>query len=248
MKIALTADIHGNLPALEAVLEHARLEGARAIWCLGDFVGYGPFPEEVVQHIQQEYVLSTIGEFDRRVLHFKRRRDKWRRSKSMEEYLALEWAYERLSKVSRKYLRFLSREMRLTLRYKRVLLSHDTPDLASEPLILQSSDEDLRQLAVDAQADLIGVGHSHQAFARFVEGVWFVNPGSVGLPMDGDPRASYATLEFGPESIEVQHYRVDYDVERVLAALRQHDLPSSYDRLFADGLDLETILTAEGPA
>ena len=122
MTIALTADIHGNLPAFDAVLEHARLQSARAIWCLGDFVGYGPFPEEVVQHIQQEYILSTIGEFDRKVLRFKRRRDKWRTSKGADEYLALEWAYERLSKGSRRYLRFLSQEMRLTLRSKRVLL------------------------------------------------------------------------------------------------------------------------------
>jgi predicted phosphodiesterase len=245
MKIALTADIYGNLPALDAVLQHARLQGARAIWCLGDLVGYGPFPEEVVQQVRGEYILSTNGKSDRKVLRFKRRGDKWRRTKSVEEYVALEWTFKQLSKASRRYLRFLSREIRLTQQSKRVLLSHGTPDIAKQPFTPDTPEEELGQLALAAHADLIGVAHAPQAFARHVEGVWFVNPGSVGLPADGDPRASYALLEFGPQSINVQHHRVDYDVDRVLAALRHHELPTAFGRMFSEGLDLDTLLVAE---
>lgn len=127
MRVALMGDLHANLPALEAILDHARQEGVEAFWNLGDLVGYGAFPEEVVQRLRQHYALSTQGRYDRQVLRFKKRKEKWHRSKGLEEYLALEYAYEQLSGKSRKYLRFLSDEVRMQVRGKRVLLTHGAP-------------------------------------------------------------------------------------------------------------------------
>ncbi len=245
MRVAVMGDLHANLPALEAVLAHARTEGVEAIWNLGDIVGYGPFPEDVVHCLRRNYALSTLGKYDRRVVRFKKRKEKWHRSKGREEYLALEWAYDQLSGKSRKYLAFLSREIRMQIRGKRVLLTHGIPGAEDGCLTPDTPEKQLAKLAREAKADLILCGCSHQSFARSVEGVWFINPGSAGLPTDGDPRAAYAILEVGPEESQVFPHRVIYDVERLVAELNRHSLPEVFARMFREGRQLDDILGAD---
>lgn len=219
MQIALIGDIHANLPALEAVLAHARAHGAKAIWNVGDAVGYGPFPDETVRLLRQEEVLSIVGETDLAVLAFKHKKDKWRRKMAKGKYAALEWAYENISKKSRKALRFLSQEERLKVAGRRILLTHGSPAANEESLTAETPPKRLRKLAKLAQADVIICGHSHQVFSRKAGGARFINPGSVGLPGDGDPRASYALLKIGPKRMQVRFFRVEYDVERAAGAL-----------------------------
>jgi putative phosphoesterase len=245
MRVALMGDLHANLPALEAVLDHSRQEGAEAIWNLGDSVGYGAFPEEVVQYLRKQDAVSTLGRYDRQVVRFKKRKEKWQRSKEREEYLALEWAYDQLSKKSRKYLRFLSREIRMKVQGKRVLLTHGTPGAEDGCLTADTPEKQLAKLAGEARAELILCGCSHQPFARTVEGVWFINPGSAGLPRDGDPRASYGILEVSPEEIQVFPQRVTYDVERLVVELNRSKLPEAFARMFREGRPLDAVLEAE---
>jgi predicted phosphodiesterase len=209
MKVALIGDIHANLPALEAVLAHIREQDIDGIWNVGDFVGYGAFPEEVVQlfwkaeELQNPHVLNIIGNYDLKVLKFKEKKKKWRKKKHPDKYQAFKWAYESLSKKSRKYLRFLSKEIRLKVKGKRILLTHASP--------------------------------------ASVDGVWFINPGSVGRPDDGDPRASYAVLEIAPDSIDVHHYRVEYDTERAASAIRKRELPEAFAEMVLQGRSLDEV-------
>lgn len=248
MKVALIGDIHANLPALEAVLAHAHEQGAEAIWNVGDVVGYGPFPEEVVQRLRKGHIPSTIGDYDRKVLRFKKRRDKWRRTKTLERFLAFQWAHDQLSKKSRKYLRFLSRVVRMSVEGRRILLAHANPGTGKTYLGSDTPDTQLREIAQQAQADVIIMGHSHQPMARQVDGVWFINPGSVGRPDDGDSRASYAVLEIEPDQIRVAHFRVEYDVQRLVDAIRGQGLPESFAQMFLQGRNLDAVLDGDsGP-
>lgn len=242
MRVALMADVHANLPALEAVLAHARQEGAEAIWNLGDTVGYGAFPEEVVQSVRKNNVLSTLGKYDRQVVRFKKRKEKWHRSKGYEEYLALEWAYDQLSGKSRKYLAFLSREVRIQVGGRRLLLTHGSPGAEEGALSPDTPEKQLAKLAHEARADVILCGHSHQSFARCVEDVWFINPGSAGLPADGDPRAAYTLLELSLDDLQVFPQRLEYDVERLVAELHRHKLPGAFARMFSEGRRLDAVL------
>lgn len=242
MIVALIGDVHANLPALEAVLDHAEVQGVDAIWNVGDFVGYGPFPDEVVKRLRNDYVLSIVGNYDQKVLKFKKKRKKWRKKKRLEKYLAFKWAYRSLSKESRKYLRFLSREIRMRVKGRRVLLTHATPGSSDEYLDPDASEKRLRQLAQEADADVIVCGHSHRPFVRQVDDVWFINPGSVGLPDDGDPRASYAVLRMDHDQIAVQHYRLAYDLERAIEAIREHELPEAFAQMLMVGRNLNTVL------
>ena len=237
MKAALIGDIHANLPALEGVLAHARGQGVESIWNVGDSVGYGFFPEEVVQRLQRGYVLSTIGRQDRKILRFKKRQEKWRRSKSLEKYLAYKWAYEHLSKKSRKYLRFLSRELRMKVQGKRIFLTHTRPGSGKSGLWPDTPEKELRRLAREAKADVIISGYSHQPFARRVDSVWFLNPGSVGQIDDGEPRASYAILQIRAGEIYVDHHQVEYELEPVAAAVREKNVPDVFAQIVLPGRD-----------
>jgi len=242
MKVAIIGDVHANLPALEAVLAHARAQGAEAIWNVGDFVGYGPFPDEVIERLRQGYALSTSGSYDRKVLRFKKRKDKWRRKKQLEKFLACQWAYERLSKKNRRYLRFLSREIRMKVQTRRVLVTHTSPGSSKESLTGETPARRLGEMAGEAKAEVIVCGHSHQPFVRRVKGSWFINPGSVGQPRDGDPRASYAMLQITADDIQVEPHRLAYDVDALVTAMRDHSLPEAFAQMALQGRDLDAIL------
>jgi putative phosphoesterase len=243
MRVALIGDVHANLPALEAVLVHAREQGVEAIWNVGDSVGYGAFPDQVVQRLRKEDVISVLGDRDSRVLRFKKNKDKWRGKMDLEEYLAVQWAYEQLGKKSRKYLRFLSGELRMRVVGRRICLTHASPVSGKGSTAADAPEEHLLALAREVKADLIVCGHPHEALARQAGNAWFINPGSTGLPRDGDPRASYAILEIGANKIQVQHYRVAYDVDSLVAAIREQDLPEVFAQMFLQGRDLEGIAT-----
>ncbi len=245
MKVALLGDVHANLPALEAVLAHARLQHVDALWNVGDFVGYGALPDQVVGRLRQENTLSIAGNYDLKALQFAEKKDRWRASKPLEKYLAFRWAYENLSAASREYLRSLPEEMRLEVEGRRILLVHGSPTSNTEHLTPDTPDHRLHELAHIAAADVVVCGHSHRPFVREVGGVWFINTGSVGRPDDGDPRACYAVLDLAPQALEVHHHRLQYDLARAVNAIRENGLPEAFARMILQGCDLDTALQAE---
>jgi putative phosphoesterase len=245
VKIALLGDVHANLPALESVLDHARSQGADAIWNTGDFLGYGAFPNQVVERLQRAEAISILGNYDLKVLNFKEKDKKWRKSKRPEKYLAFQWAYENLSRENRRYLKSLPEQRRLELSGKSILLTHASPASNEEPLEPDTPHERLNELRRLAKADVVICGHSHQAFVRSVENTLFINPGSVGRPDDGDPRACYAILEATEVGMLVQHYRLGYDLPRAAAAIRENGLPEAFAQMILLGYDLDTILLEE---
>ncbi len=245
MNVALIGDVHANLPALEAVLDHARRQEAAAVWNVGDFVGYGAFPNRVIKRLRREKAVSISGNYDLRVLDFKKKRKKWRKKKRLEKYLAFQWTDHVLTKKNRHYLASLPREQELSIDGRRILLTHGSPASDGEHLTPDTPDERLRELVSLVGAELVICGHSHQPFVREVDGVTFINTGSVGRPDDGDPRACYAILRIegatGAQP-EVYHYRVPYDVEGAVDAIRDRGLPEAFAQMMIQGVALDTVM------
>ena len=238
MKVALIGDMHANLPALEVVLEHARRQNVQAVWNIGDFVGYGPFPDQVVRLLRKREILSILGNYDTDVLAGPEKA----KPKKREKGLAKRWAAEHLSKASRKYLQSLPQERRLEVAGKRILLTHGSPASPDEHLQPDTPEERLRELARMAEADIVIVGHSHMPFVRKVNGTWFINTGSVGRPDDGDPRACYAVMDITPRKLQVRHYRLDYDIQRTIDAMRKHHLPEAFIQMIVRGRGLDDVI------
>lgn len=252
MRVALISDIHGNLPALQAVVAHARSQSVLAIWNMGDSIGYGANPDRVLRLLQQEKVISIQGNFDRDVLRFHRKKTAWREKRRPEEFLAIYWADENISEPSRDYLAGLQENLRLRLGETRILLSHGSPASRKEKLSLDTPAKTFRDLSAKADAEIICCGHSHQAFYRKAKKSVFINPGSVGGQRDGDPRASYAVIELDPamlvegtgrgHPIEFLPFRVEYDLERAVAEIRRRRLPEAFAQMFLQGRDLASVL------
>jgi putative phosphoesterase len=244
MRVALLGDVHANLPALQAVLADAHNHGAQAVWDLGDCLGYGPFPDQVVRQLRAAEALSVLGNYDAKVLAFEANKDNWRLTKRPEKFLAFAWAHQQLSPESRSHLRSLPTQLRLTVAGQRILLTHGSPAAADEALTPSTPEHRLQQLARDAHADLVACGHSHQPFARRVSGVLFVNPGSVGRPEGGDPRANWALLEIEPRQLSVHLRRIAYDLDQTVQAIRNLGLPEDFARMLLQGRNLKQVQKA----
>jgi putative phosphoesterase len=246
-KIALIGDVHGNLPALEAVLDQAHEQEVEAIWNVGDFVGYGASPNQVIDRLRQEDAVSITGNYDLKILRFKKKRKAWRKKKQSQKFLAFQWTRDILTKKNRRYLRSLPKERCLQVEGVCILLTHGSPASEKEHLTPDTPDERLRELASMVEADVIICGHSHRPFARSVDGVHFINTGSVGRPDDGDPRACYAVLEIGRASdqdVRARHHRVTYDVGEAVAAIREEGLPEPFAQMMIQGYALDDVMEA----
>jgi putative phosphoesterase len=240
VKIALISDVHANLPALEAVLFDAKERGASAVFNAGDSIGYGAFPDEVMTLLRSSHVLSVIGNYDRSVLS-----KKWKtgRPKSRDKQIAMRYAYHHLSRENRAYLAALPRQHRFRVRGTSILVTHGSPGSLNEYLVQETPETRFQEIAQKSKADIIVTGHAHIPSMRQVDGVWFVNCGSVGRTEDGDPRACYALLSLDPFSIV--HVRVSYDISRAIDALRKRHLPDSFRRIISEGKPLDVVSEPE---
>ena len=247
MRYALISDIHANLPALQAVLEEI---GARpeidATYHLGDLVGYAPWPNEVVALLRAFRVEGISGNYDSTVaLDYRHCGCKYEDPRQEElSHLSFEWTKRHTSAATRAHLAALP--FRLDLRPQgghtpgpRVILVHGAPTLNTLYWTEDRPDSFCLKMAEQAGAgrgDVICFGHTHKPWHREVEGIHFVNTGSVGRPKDGDWRAGYVILDLpasGPVSVEF--VRVEYDLEEAVRAIRASDLPDDFAEYLRTG-------------
>ncbi|MCX8196005.1 MAG: metallophosphatase family protein [Acidilobaceae archaeon] len=234
MKALLISDIHGNLEALQAVLEHAR--GYDEVWVLGDLVDYGPNPAEVIDVVRGlSPDIALRGNHDEAVAFGVDcgcgEKTHWLSVYTREKVSMRLLGKEHISWLASLPLR-AERELQ-----RRVLLVHASPRNPLHDYLLPTlpPEELRRMLSVGLRgrlvsADLVVSGHTHVPADFRVEGIRVINPGSVGQPRDGDPRASYGLLDL--ESWEFRVFRVDYPREKTLEKLRPYiEDPKVYAKL-----------------
>jgi predicted phosphodiesterase len=237
MRIALLADIHGNPIALDAVLEDIeRRGGADEVWVLGDMVALGPAPVEVLERLavlQRARTVRTVrGNTERYVCTGDRpppSLDQARADPALLPVLVdvagtFAWTQGAVSQAGwLEWLSGLPLEQRTVLPDgARMLGVHASPGRDDGPGFYgDSSRADMGRLLAGCDADLVCVGHTHAPLEVIVGGTRVVNPGSVSNPVPPDLRASYALLEASSSGTSIEHRRVDYDREAVVAALRR---------------------------
>ena len=245
MRLALISDIHANLPALEAVLGDIERRGVDATYHIGDLVGYAPWPNEVVVKLRQLEIEGVAGNYDSTVAtDYKHCGCKYEDPHQEElTHLSYQWTRENVSPETRAFLGALP--FRLDVRPNgghasgpTLILVHGTPTLNTLYWTEDRPDSFCTQMAKLAGAragDVIAFGHTHKPWHREVEGVHFVNTGSVGRPKDGDPRAGYVALTLGEGAPAVEFVRVEYEVERAMRGIRSSTLPDEFAEYLRTG-------------
>lgn len=246
MRYALISDIHANLPALEAVLaDIAARPDVDATYHLGDLVGYAPWPDETVARIREAGIAGVAGNYDSTVaLHAPHCGCRYEDPRQEElSHLSYAWTLDHTSAASKAWLGTLP--FRIDLRPMgghaagpTVVLLHGNQVLNTVYVHAERSDEFLAKMgsAVGAAAgDVVCFGHTHVPWHRIVDGVHFVNTGSVGRPKDGDPRAGYVLLDAAVGAAKVEIVRVGYDVERAAAGILASSLPADFAMFLRSG-------------
>lgn len=246
MRYALIADIHANLPALDAVLgEIDRRDDIDAVHHLGDLVGYAPWPNEVVARLTERGITGVAGNYDSTVAMRYKHCGCRSESPRQEElaHVSFEWTGGAISAASRRFLAALP--FRLDLKPlgghvagPTVTLVHATPRNNLVYVTEDRSDDFLRRMAEQAGAspgDVICFGHTHKPWQRVVDGVHFINAGSVGRPKDGDWRACYVVLDVAAGASRAEFVRVSYDVDEAARGIRDAGLPGEFAEFLRSG-------------
>jgi diadenosine tetraphosphatase ApaH/serine/threonine PP2A family protein phosphatase len=245
MRVAIATDIHGNRQAFEAVIAAAEAAAADELWCLGDLVGYGADPDACVELAARHCTICLAGNHDLAVTG----------TLSLEEFsrgaaLAARWTQETITQQTRDFLLSLQPQGAA----ENVGLYHASPRDPIWEYVLAV--DQARECMEQQSARVSLIGHSHVALwfsdssgppggdgggqaedgkeIDLAEQRWLLNPGSVGQPRDGDPRAAWLMLD--PDAGTASFRRVEYDVAATQEEIRERGLPDALAQRLAHGV------------
>lgn len=227
MRIAVIGDIHANLPALRAVVEDAASLGVEAMYCVGDVVGRGPHPNEVIAELRALNVPTVQGNWDEAVAMERDLNGAGWASPQDEEAgaLSLHWTADVISDDNRAWLRHLPTRERAYAEGHTLAFFHGSPRRLNEYLWSDRPSRVFARLATEESEDVLCFGHTHESYTRVVGGAQLVACGSVGCGTAGDARARYAVLSVSEPKVTVGFRSVEYDNVAVLADMAAAGLP-----------------------
>jgi putative phosphoesterase len=237
-RILILGDIHANYPALQAIGNYVR--EIRFDWIIGtgDFTVYSTYPNETIQWFRKRKTsVCILGNTDRRILRILKGK-KLKRPKKEEKRVMYFWTSENLLPENVQYLKSLPRQTDLTIGNVRIGVFHGTCNDEDETLFPGAPESRFRELAKGSPFRIHIMGHSHTPYYKIMDGVHFINPGSVGRMFDGDSRAAFAILKLSSGEIAVEHFRIPYSVEAVIKGLKQNRLPDIYAKMYRMGRKL----------
>jgi putative phosphoesterase len=223
MKIAVLSDIHGNMVALEAVLEDLEEQGnADCIVVPGDMFAFGTAPIEVLNTLQQlPNAHFLMGNTDRYLLEGTYPAAANGNGWQDKLLLSFPWTAGRLGREGVSFLKTLPPYQIIRDGDWHMLAVHGSPRSDEEGLTVETPAEDIAHMRVTSEVGVIVCGHTHVQMDRTINRIRVVNAGSIGIPFDGDPRASYAIISnlagYGEGLTQVKLRRVQYDVEKAVA-------------------------------
>lgn len=227
MKVAVISDIHGNMQALDAVLNDIRTENCERIFCLGDLAMAGPEPTNAIETIKKLYENKNLeliqGNTDEMIGEYEKFGEKVKSAFPIMGN-ALENDVKIIPENLKKFLKELPKQKELTINSVKILLVHGSPRKNDENIFPDLPIEDVEQMVADTDADLILCGHTHVPCGYQTRNKQtIVNDGSVGRPFTQDPKACYAIIDFSNGAFEIKHKFIDYDREKASEILSKRD-------------------------
>lgn len=235
-RLAVLSDLHGNLSALSAVEADLARQGVDHVLVLGDLVGYLARPNQVAARVAARGWPALAGNYDRAVLTGG--------EEGVNRFLKpgigplprriYHWTCQRVTRQTRSFLGTLPFFLRLDLAGVGILAVHGSPKGVRDYVYPDRPLAELEAWRAEAGVRLLLMGHTHVPFVRRLPGGLALNPGSVGAPKDGDPRASYALVDL--ESLQAQVVRVEFDWQEETRLMLERGLPrEAVDRLRSRG-------------
>lgn len=245
---AVFSDIHGNLPALQAVLRDIDRRGIRKIYCLGDLVDFAPWPNEVIAVLRERRIPVVCGNHDRRVALDEPvtpiARHEPEEQAARAQAIAL--SKHTVSDENRRWLRRLPTELRFSLgseaQCRQVLLAHGSPRSLSEYLRSDFPADQLMEMGARYGFDVLITGHTHRADVRKIENktgrpLIVANCGAVGRIKPGEPQATWLSGAHSEGNLLLSAHAVSYDVAGVAQAIVESAVPDFYARdLYRNGM------------
>jgi len=244
MLIAFISDIHGNFPALRAAVADARKRGADRIYCAGDLVGYGPFPDQVCRFHSDEKIQTISGNYDAKVLSMLADSEDLPNKMKPGKLRILKWTCSHLSQSSINFLSRLPSFHRDTLLGNtELLMVHGSPLSWEDAIYPSITKYAMKNKLAGEHPDLLVCGHTHVPFIKKIDGVTVVNCGSAGQPVDGDPNPSYALVRIEKTGrFSCRIIRFFYPREELISAIKASSLPSDLADNFETGIKKREIL------
>lgn len=232
MRIAVISDIHGNLYSLIKVLEDIDTQQVDSIICLGDLVGYGPNPNEVIALLKKRNILCIKGNYDASVVDngFTYIRDTTINS------FSLPWTVEELRVSNRYFLDNLPSNITIEACGKKIKFVHGSPRKINE--YLTQDYVNLDEVMNEFDGDILVCAHTHIPYTKEYGSKLLVNDGSVGKPKNGSPKATYVILDiFKNATPKVVTRNIEYDVHKTIKDMSMKNFPSSLIRSYETGTE-----------
>jgi len=232
MKIAVISDIHANVYALMNLLEDIDAEKVDTIICLGDLVGYGPHPNEVISMIRRRHILCIKGNYDNSVVDNEYSYIRETRINSF----SLPWTVNELREENRIFLENLPSTLTLNIANKHLLFVHGSPNKINEYLLKDGANTLDTITSIDD--DVLVCAHTHIPGIKEFGNKVYINSGSVGKPKIGRPNITYCILNINKEEgMKVQIKEISYPFKRIVKDMIMLNFPSELIQSIEGGLE-----------
>lgn len=220
MNIAVISDIHGNIFALKAVLEDIKNRNVDTIICLGDLVGYGPFPNEVIDLIRKEDILVIMGNYDAAVVC---NDIKYIQDNQLNRSFALPWSVNEVNENNKKYLKRLPEDITVVDKGKIITFIHGSIRSINE--YLKEDSKEAEEVMKEYDGDILVCAHTHLPYMKKYGEKLLINDGSVGKPKIGRPNATYGILTYDKDIIGFEIIEISYEYEKTIKAMEERNFP-----------------------
>jgi putative phosphoesterase len=232
MKIAVISDIHANVYALINILENIDDEKVDTIICLGDLVGYGPHPNEVISMIRRRHILCIKGNYDSSVVD---NQYSYIRETPINSF-SLPWTVNELREENRIFLGNLPSTLTLNIANKNFLFVHGSPNKINEYLL--EDQDNTRNIMNNISEDALICAHTHIPAIKEFGNKIYINCGSIGKPKIGRPNSTYCILNITTDAgINAQIKEVPYAYKRIVKDITMLGFPNELIQSFENGVE-----------